>query len=274
LSQNASEQIRLSSQKHPNILRPFGLIAGVAGQTEVADSICSSVGLGLDMLNLKRDPLASAVATGSFPLFQQIVPDFIPKERALLILQAAHLWMVHLLQIELDQFQAKSAYGTNSPQSLHPGEHVGHSAFQRRGTPPVFPSPIRESGLSVTGFALSSPPAYCPPLIQRVFDGLSPMHKFRREDHFSSGIIDQGDPGCLAPWINLDPEWVDLWFFNGRLQNDREGIAFEHSRFALFEQVAGTARMDRVQGLFIRTQHKDLRHVLFLFALASLLFPG
>jgi hypothetical protein len=226
------------------------------------------------MLNLKRDLLASAVATGSLPLVQQILLDFIAKERALLILQAANLWMVHLLQIELDQFQAKSAYGTNSPQSLHPGEHVGHSAFQRRGTPPVFPSPIRESGLSVTGFALSSPPAYCPPLIQRVFDGLSPMHKFRREDHFSSGIIDQGDPGCLAPWINLDPEWVDLWFFNGRLQNDREGIAFEHSRFALFEQDAGTARMDRVQGLFIRTQHKDLRHVLFLFALASLLFPG
>jgi hypothetical protein len=226
------------------------------------------------MLNLKRDILACAVATGSFPLFQQILLDFIAKERALLILQAANLWIVHLLQIKLDQFQAKSADGTNSPQSFYPGENVRHSAFQRRGNPPVFPSPIREAGLSVTGFALSSPPAYCPPLIQSVFDGLSPMHQFHREDHFSSRIIDQGDPGCLAPWINLDPELVNLWFFNGRLQNDREGIAFEHSRFALCEQDAGTACMDWAERLFIRIQHKDLRHVLFLFALASLLFPG
>jgi hypothetical protein len=222
------------------------------------------------MLNLKRGIFASAVATGSFPLFQHILLDFIAKERALLILQAANLWILHLLQIELDQFQAKSVYGTDAPQSFHPGENVRHSALQRRGNPPIFPSPIRASGLSVTGFALSSLPAYCPPLIQNVFDGLSTMHKFRCEDHFST----QGDPGCLAPWINLDPEWMDLWFFNGRFQNDREGIAFEHSRFALREQDAGRARMDWVQRLFIRIQHKDLRHVPFLFALASLLFPG
>ena len=104
----------------PDILRPFGLIAGVAGQTEVADSICSSVRLGLDMLNLKRGIFASAVATGSFPLFQQILLDLIPKERALLILQAANLWLLHPLQIELDQFQAKGAYADKFASVVSP----------------------------------------------------------------------------------------------------------------------------------------------------------
>ena len=77
---------------------------------------------------------------------------------------------------------------------------------------------------------------------------LSPMRQVLPPRPLLPHIIDQGDPGCLAPGSILILSGWTCWFFDGRLQNDREGIAFEHSRFALLEQDACTARMHRVNG--------------------------
>ena len=52
LSQNAYKQVRCAAQENANILGSFGFIAGVTGQTQIADSIRSPIGFGHNMLHL------------------------------------------------------------------------------------------------------------------------------------------------------------------------------------------------------------------------------
>jgi len=59
LRQNAYQQLRCTAQETANILGSFGFIAGVTGQTKIADAISSSIGLGLNMLLLQRDVLST-----------------------------------------------------------------------------------------------------------------------------------------------------------------------------------------------------------------------
>src|SRR6266567_1816579 len=68
LSQDASQQIRFVGQKDTNLLRPFGLVARLTGKGEVANSIRSPIGSGLDVLDLKRDRFRATIATSVVPL--------------------------------------------------------------------------------------------------------------------------------------------------------------------------------------------------------------
>ncbi len=106
LSQKTCQHIRFFDQKDANILTSLGLITGIASQAQVADSICSAVGFRLDMLNLKGDILGPTVTTGPIPLFEEVLSDFIAKVRAVLVLHPADLWILHLVQIKFDEFQA------------------------------------------------------------------------------------------------------------------------------------------------------------------------
>ena len=67
LSQNASKQVRFLSQEHANILGSFVFIAGVTGQTKIADSIGSPSGFSLNMLHLQRDVVSTTIGTGPLP---------------------------------------------------------------------------------------------------------------------------------------------------------------------------------------------------------------
>ena len=111
------QHIRFFNQKDPNILTSLGLITGIASQAQVADSICPAVGFRLHMLNLKRDILGPTVTTGPIPLFEEVLSDFIAKERALLIL-LSDLGILHLLQIEFDEFQTDCLDRAQSHQRL------------------------------------------------------------------------------------------------------------------------------------------------------------
>ena len=57
LRKQTSKQLRLVRQKHADVLRPFGQIAGLAGQAEVADAIGAPVSFRLDVLHLQRHRL-------------------------------------------------------------------------------------------------------------------------------------------------------------------------------------------------------------------------
>ena len=156
-----------------------------------------------------------------------------------MVLQAADLWMLHLLQIELDQFQADGADGAQPQESLRPGQHVCNSAFQRGWQPPVISVADWQTGACGSAFCAVCCPDERPDAGPRAFLMASaPMYQFRREDHFSRRIIDQGQSTRLAPWINLQAERMHLWLLDGHFENDREGIAFEDSRFPLRQQDA------------------------------------
>jgi hypothetical protein len=65
-----------------------------------------------------------------------------------------------------------------------------------------------------------------------VLDLLPTMGQFRGKDHVPGRIIDQGHPRRLAARINLEPERVHVRVLHRALQDDREGISFEHRGLA------------------------------------------
>ena len=77
------------------------------------------------------------------------------------------------------------------------------------------------------------------------------MHQFRCPHHFAVGIIDERDAGGFAPWIDLDTKRLKMGLLHGTLENQREGIPAIDRGLALFQEQAGTPRMQRVQGLFM-----------------------
>ena len=247
LSQKTCQHIRFVGQKDANILAPLGLVTGIASQAQVADSICPPIGFRLDMLNLKRYSLGPTVTTGSIPLFQEVCSNFRAKERAVLVLHPADLWILHLVLVEFDEFQADGPDGAQAQQPPDPGQDVGHPAFQRGRKPPGFPSSIVEPGFSVAGFPLSSAPTNGPSLVQCLFDNLPSMGQFCGENNLSCRLIEQGDARSLAARIDLEPEGGQHRFVDGCLENDRERVAFEHRRFARREQDACSAWMDRIK---------------------------
>lgn len=70
----------------------------------------------------------NTVATGSPPLFEEIFSEFIARQRALLIGHTADLRMLHLLEVEPDQFQTERIDGAELAQAHDPGAHVGNPA--------------------------------------------------------------------------------------------------------------------------------------------------
>jgi hypothetical protein len=58
------------------------------------------------------------------------------------------------------------------------------------------------------------------------------MRHFCGKHHFSGRIVDQGETGCPAPRINLEPERVHRWLLDHTPHDNGEWIPFEHRCFA------------------------------------------
>jgi hypothetical protein len=95
---------------------------------------------------------------------------------------------------------------------------------------------------------LSSASPTRPPLIQMVFDLLTTMGEFCCPHYLPGGIVDHGQSGCLATWIDFDAQrrWLDIGL--GFLQDDGEGIAQQDGCMACFQQESGTTRMHGIKG--------------------------
>jgi hypothetical protein len=77
------------------------------------------------------------------------------------------------------------------------------------------------------------------------------VHQFGGEDHFSRGVIHQGEPGGLAPWIELEPQGDNDRMLDGLFQDDGERISSPHRRFPSGKQDSCSPRMDRVERLLV-----------------------
>src|SRR5581483_9917197 len=187
----------------------------------------------MDMLDLQRHVLCSAVDTLSAPLFKQILFDLIAVECALLIFNPTDLRMFHFLQVELDQFLADGHNGTHVPESIDPGEHVDHATLERGSQPPLlFVAPVLKTGFSVAGCALSSASSHGSSFLQ-IFGYLLPsMSEFSGKDHVPRCIIDNGQPGRFAARINLDAQGGTRGLLNGLVENDGKWKPFKDSRLA------------------------------------------
>src|SRR5947209_7616507 len=85
--------------------------------------------------------------------------------------------------------------------------------------------------------------------IQSLFDALSTMDQFDSKDHFPCDVVDDSETGGLAPWVELDSQWLHLWFFHCILEDECEGKATQHSSPLLLEQETRIAGMHWVQRL-------------------------
>jgi hypothetical protein len=61
---------------------------------------------------------------------------------------------------------------------------------------------------------------------------MSSVGEFSSEDHFPTGIVDNGYPRGFAPWINLDVQRLKERLLHSTLEDKSERIPFEYRCFA------------------------------------------
>jgi hypothetical protein len=77
------------------------------------------------------------------------------------------------------------------------------------------------------------------------------MGEFCRKDHFSGGVIDDGDASGFAAWIDLDPERLEFWLLYSNLQDDGKWETLEDRGFPLGQEQSRSSRVDRIEWLLI-----------------------
>jgi hypothetical protein len=100
--------------------------------------------------------------------------------------------------------------------------------------------------------------AHSPTTDERLLDRLPPVGEFCCKDQFPPVIVHHSKPGGSTAGINLETQRVHQWCIHRTLEDHGEWVALEHGGFASLEQQARSARMDRVQRVFIRINDKDL----------------
>jgi hypothetical protein len=260
LGEHASQHIWSAGEEVPDVLRPFGEVAWLASQTQVAEPVGAPSGTGLDVLHLQGNVCGSAIRTRSLPFFEQIFPDLVARQCSLLVLASADLRLLHQLGVEADQFLTDGSYWRESPHSGNPGEDRADAAFQRRGQHSLTFAPIPESRLSIARFPLTPRSSQRPPPLQPLLDALAPMREFGGPHHFSGRVMDKRQARCLRPRIDLQAQRLKGRLLDRCLQDDGEGISSPHSGFARLEQQACLARMHRTLRLLVRIDDKDFAH--------------
>jgi len=72
------------------------------------------------------------------------------------------------------------------------------------------------------------------------------MEEFCGKDNFATGIIDQGQSGRLASWIDLESQRPDLWLLDGHLDPQGKGISPIHGCLARCKQQACISWMNGI----------------------------
>lgn len=124
---NALEPIGFAFQKFSNRSAALVLIARLTGQGQIRDAVAAACGARLDMFDLQRHVVLPAIGTGAMPFLQQIFPDFIACEFALLILNATDFRVDHRLQIELDEFNRRLRDRASRRQPVNDGLGIDDS---------------------------------------------------------------------------------------------------------------------------------------------------
>ena len=118
--QDLSRPIRIVREKLFKRPAAFGLVAGWAGEREVADAVGAASRLRNDVLDLERRVFGITVHTVPAPLFEEVLPHLVAGELALLVLNAADLRVLHELRIEPHEFNRDSRDRRKAPESDAP----------------------------------------------------------------------------------------------------------------------------------------------------------
>ena len=132
LSQDLLQEIGLVRKEVADVLCSLLLIAAMTGQRQIAHPVIARLAPGGDVVNLKRHVLRPAVGTLPSPFLKQVLSNLVAGKRSLLVRGSADFGVLHLLHVELDQFEADGGDGTPSRQAAYPGQDVADPRLQRR----------------------------------------------------------------------------------------------------------------------------------------------
>jgi len=244
------------------------LVAGTAGERQVRDPVRPALRPGPDVVDFQRNVLCPAVGAGPAPLLQEILPDLVPGQGALLVIGSGNLRIFHLLHIESDQFLADGCDGSQFPKPIHPGRGRVDPVLQGGRKSSLRLRPVVETRLPVPEVG-PSPSAERPSGRQPVPDLAAPVFEFGQDQDMGrifdlprferNNFLfpDQGDAGALAPRIELDPGGLNLPT-DSSLETDGKGSDLVDHRLPPFRQLPCPCRVAGHQGILVFVEHKCL----------------
>src|SRR5207244_1066461 len=123
-------------------LVPFGRVADVASQRQVADAIGTAPRARSDVIDLERNLRLAAVRTPVRVLEQQVGPHLPTGKLPVLVLDALDLGVLKQLGVEADLLDLDAADGDQAAIALGPGEDIAYTGEERGRQPPFGNGPI------------------------------------------------------------------------------------------------------------------------------------
>ena len=246
--------------RQPLLKRPvvFCLIAAAAGEARILYAVGASPRSREHMLPFEDliSRRAAAVLAGVTIFLQEILPDLVTEERAVLIGGAAYLRLIELLRIEAHRFETAGSEPDQLSEFLHDADHVCRDALLT-GREPSIRSPrpevaaVSESAPSVQRFSAAA----VPPAGLSCFQGRShlppAMFHLGIQHDLAGGIVRDRDPGVFRSGIDLYPILRDVGQlpYISVLHDDREGIVAPDTGPPGFDQLPGPFLCAEAKGL-------------------------
>src|ERR1700682_2767014 len=236
LAPDPLEDLRLLLQEDLDGPVPFATVAGLAGQGEVAHAVGATPALGVDVLDLERHVRLAAIRARAVPLLEQVLPQLVAGERALLGRDARDLGVLDLLKVELDQLLRRRGDRTEPKEPADPGEHVGDAAFEARREPTLPSRPGIEPRGAVARLAGAAASTEGRTVGERRLDRRAPVLDLDRGDDPPCLLLDDGQAGRLRAGGGLDSMTAPGGDVAPIREDDREGESPEDRRPPLLEQ--------------------------------------
>jgi hypothetical protein len=152
LALNLGEQIGLVLQEHLDRQDTLLAVARLAGQAQVADPIRTTLALGLDVFDLQGQIFLLAISALMLPLQEQVFPDFVPGQGALLILDTLDVGGFQKLRVEAYLFDRNGGDRHHAPHFPSEGQYVVDPGTQRGCQPTGCASAVVEPCGTITSF--------------------------------------------------------------------------------------------------------------------------
>lgn len=110
LLQNAFQTNWIMGEKISNILGTLLEVAGFTGQGEIGDPVRSPFRPRTNVFQLERYVRRATIGALSCPFLQAILAHFLSEKLPLLVCYASNFRVLHLLQVETDQFLGERAH--------------------------------------------------------------------------------------------------------------------------------------------------------------------
>ncbi len=108
----------------------LGLVAVMAGDGEITYSIAAAFGTGMNMVDFEWCVFRPAIDTFPAPFLQQILPDLVSGQGALLVLGPGDFRILHGLGIKPHQLLRQRRHRRPSHQLIDPCQHRIHPMFE------------------------------------------------------------------------------------------------------------------------------------------------